>query len=45
MTIQPEGSILELCQVTDDMDAAIAHWTGLFGAGPFYVFDVPAMPG
>lgn len=45
MSIQPEGSIMELCHVTRDMDQAIDHWTGLFGAGPFYVFDVPAMPG
>lgn len=43
--IQPEGSILELCHVVRDMDRAIAHWTQVLGAGPFYVFDVPAMAG
>jgi hypothetical protein len=43
--IQPEGSILELCHVTNDMDRAVDHWTNVFGAGPFYVFDVPAMAG
>jgi hypothetical protein len=43
--IQPPGSILELCHVTRDMDRAIAHWTQVMGAGPFFVFDVPAMPG
>lgn len=45
MTIQPDGSILELCHVTRDIDKAIDHWTQVIGAGPFYVFDVPAMPG
>lgn len=45
MSIQPPGSIMELCHVTADMDRAIAHWTGVLGAGPFFVFDVPAMPG
>jgi hypothetical protein len=45
MAIQPEGSILELCQVVTDMDAAIDHWTQVIGAGPFYVFDIPALPG
>ncbi len=43
--IQPEGSILELCHVVRDMDVAIEHWTTVIGAGPFYVFDIPAMPG
>jgi len=43
--IQPEGSILELCHVVRNMDAAIEHWTKVIGAGPFYVFDIPAMPG
>lgn len=43
--IQPDGSILELCHVVRDMDAAIAHWTQVIGAGPFFVFDVPAMEG
>jgi hypothetical protein len=43
--IQPEGSILELCHVVRDVDTAIEHWTSVIGAGPFYVFDIPAMPG
>jgi Glyoxalase/Bleomycin resistance protein/Dioxygenase superfamily len=43
--IQPEGSILELCNVVKDMDVAIGFWTTVIGAGPFYVFDIPAMPG
>jgi hypothetical protein len=38
--IQPEGSVIEICHVVDDMDAAIAHWTGIMNAGPFYVGDM-----
>ena len=43
--MQPEGSILEVCHVTRDLDAALRHWTGDLGAGPFFVFDVPVLPG
>ncbi|MDB5686569.1 MAG: methylmalonyl-CoA mutase [Rhizorhabdus sp.] len=43
--MQPNGSILELCQVVRDIDKAVAHWTQVLGAGPFFVFDVPVLPG
>ena len=43
--MQPDGSILELCHVTDDLDAALVHWTRDLGVGPFFVFDVPVLPG
>ncbi|MDE2563120.1 MAG: VOC family protein [Sphingomonadales bacterium] len=43
--MQPEGSIIELCHVTRDLDAALQHWTHELGAGPFFVFDVPVLPG
>jgi hypothetical protein len=43
--MQPEGSIIELCHVTSDLDAALLHWTRDLGAGPFFVFDVPVLPG
>lgn len=43
--MQAEGSIIELCHVTRDLDAALAHWTGDLGVGPFFVFDVPVLPG
>ena len=43
--IQPAGSIMELCHVVKNMDAAIGYWTEVIGAGPFYVFDIPATPG
>jgi hypothetical protein len=38
--LQPPGSIIELCHVVGDMDAAIAYWTGTLGAGPFFVGDM-----
>jgi hypothetical protein len=43
--VQPNGSILELCQIVRDIDKAVAHWTQVLGAGPFFVFDVPVLPG
>ena len=43
--MQPVGSILELCQVVADLEPALDHWTGTIGAGPFFVFDVPVLPG
>jgi hypothetical protein len=43
--MQPEGSIIELCHVTRNLDAALLHWTRDLGAGPFFVFDVPVLPG
>lgn len=43
--MQPDGSIVELCHVVGDLDAALAHWTAELGAGPFFVFDVPVLPG
>jgi Glyoxalase/Bleomycin resistance protein/Dioxygenase superfamily len=43
--MQPEGSIIELCHVTRDLDAALRHWTHDLGAGPFFVFEVPVLPG
>jgi hypothetical protein len=38
--MQPPGSIIELCDVVADMDAAIAHWTKVFNAGPFFVGEM-----
>lgn len=43
--MQPSGSVLELCQVVADLEPALDHWTGAIGAGPFFVFDVPVLPG
>ena len=43
--MQAEGAIIELCHVTRDLEAALLHWTRDLGAGPFFVFDVPVLPG
>lgn len=43
--MQPKGTVLELCQVVRDIDKALEHWTKAIGAGPFFVFDVPVLPG
>jgi Glyoxalase/Bleomycin resistance protein/Dioxygenase superfamily len=43
--MQAEGSIIELCHVTRNLDAALIHWTRDLGAGPFFVFDVLVLPG
>jgi len=43
--MQAEGAIIELCHVTRDLDAALLHWSRDLGAGPFFVFDVPVLPG
>ncbi len=43
--MQAEGTIVELCHVVKNIDAALAHWTQELGAGPFFVFDVPVLPG
>jgi hypothetical protein len=38
--LQPPGSIIELCHVVADMQAALKHWTQVQGAGPFFVGDM-----
>jgi hypothetical protein len=38
--LQPPGSIIEFCHVVADMDAALAHWTGVLKAGPFFIGDM-----
>ena len=43
--MQADGSIIEFCHVTRDMGASLAHWTGELGAGPFFLFEVPVLPG
>lgn len=35
------GRIFQLAYVVEDIDAAIAHWTGTMGVGPFVRFPVP----
>ncbi|WP_422342792.1 VOC family protein [Parasphingorhabdus sp.] len=31
--------------MVDDFDATLEHWTRDLGAGPFFVFEVPILPG
>jgi Glyoxalase/Bleomycin resistance protein/Dioxygenase superfamily len=38
--LQPQHSVIELCHVVTDMDAAIRYWTSVIGAGPFFVGDM-----
>lgn len=38
--LQPSDSIIELCHVVNDMDAALRYWTTVIGAGPFFVGDM-----
>jgi catechol 2,3-dioxygenase-like lactoylglutathione lyase family enzyme len=38
--LQPDQSIIEICHVVTDMDAAIDYWTNVIGAGPFFVGDM-----
>lgn len=38
--LQPDESIIELCHVVNDMDAAIRYWTTVTGAGPFFVGEM-----
>jgi hypothetical protein len=33
------SGIVQLCQVTRDLDRSIATWIGLYGAGPFFVAE------
>jgi hypothetical protein len=38
--MQPQGSVIQLCHVVRDMDAAVRYWNTQFGAGPFFVGDM-----
>ena len=33
------GDVMQLAFVPDDFDAALAHWTGTIGAGPFFLLN------
>lgn len=37
------SKLIEVAYVVDDMDRAVAHWTGNYGVGPFFtgLFEVP----
>ncbi|WP_165322899.1 VOC family protein [Rhizorhabdus phycosphaerae] len=35
------GPVFQIAYVVEDVDAAVAHWTGTMGVGPFVRFPVP----
>lgn len=35
---QPLGAIMQVAYTTPDMDAALDHWVGTLGVGPFFLF-------
>jgi hypothetical protein len=43
--LQPHHSVIEICHVVRNMDAAIHYWTRTMGAGPFFVGDMEAPTG
>jgi hypothetical protein len=43
--LQPNESVIEICHVVRDMDAAVRYWTRAMGAGPFFVGDVETPKG
>jgi hypothetical protein len=42
--VQPDETLIEVCHVTRNIDAALVHWTRDLRAGPFFAFDVPVLP-
>ncbi|MDB6063379.1 MAG: methylmalonyl-CoA mutase [Verrucomicrobiaceae bacterium] len=38
--LQPDQSIIEVCHVVNDMDAALNYWINVIGAGPFFIGDM-----
>ena len=38
--LQPPGSIIEICHVVADLDAALSHWTSVLRAGPFFTGEM-----
>lgn len=39
MSLSSIGPVMQLAFVPRDFDAAIAHWTGTMGVGPFYLLE------
>ncbi len=35
------GPVFQVAWVIEDMDSALAHWTGTMGVGPFFRFPMP----
>ncbi|MFM7403528.1 MAG: VOC family protein [Erythrobacter sp.] len=37
--IAAHGAVMQLAFVPEDFDAAVAHWTGTMGVGPFFMIE------
>jgi catechol 2,3-dioxygenase-like lactoylglutathione lyase family enzyme len=44
MGLSAIGPVMQIAFVPDDFDAAIAHWTAVMGAGPFFLIDNIKLP-
>jgi methylmalonyl-CoA/ethylmalonyl-CoA epimerase len=44
-TLASLGNVMQLAFVPSDFDAALDHWTGVMGAGPFFLLPDVALPG
>ena len=45
MGISAIGPVMQIAFVPADFDAAIAHWTGVMGVGPFFLIENIALEG
>jgi len=36
---QPDGQVIQIASVVNDLDQALEHWTQTLGVGPFFVLD------
>lgn len=41
MPTPPPGTIFQMAYVVTDLEAAMAHWSGALGVGPFFRFPLP----
>lgn len=44
MGLSTIGPVMQIAFVPDDFDAAIAHWTGTMGVGPFFLIENIKLP-
>ncbi|WP_439568630.1 VOC family protein [Sphingopyxis sp.] len=44
-TLASLGDVMQLAYVPSDFDAAVAHWTEVVGAGPFFLLPNMSLPG
>jgi methylmalonyl-CoA/ethylmalonyl-CoA epimerase len=44
MGLSAIGPVMQIAFVPEDFDAAIAHWTGVMGVGPFFLIENIKLP-